>query len=525
MKRFISLFVFVLIFFSYLYAQGEVEAGRMSRNDLYGTARSMSMGGAFGALGGDLTGVAINPAGIAVYRSSEVVGTADLSREKSNVGDISRDKTSFKMDNMGFVGYFPLRGNTIPFINFGFAYNKVKSFDKKIAAYNGDPASSLMDYIADISTDENVDPAKLDLKKDPFSSGAPWLSILGFNSYLINDYQDEQGYFYLPLHQEHITNSLELVENGSVNNYDFTVGTTLGKKINVGLTLSVTDIYYNLSSRYSEEFNRGENAGFDLRNYLTTEGAGVGAKIGVIYRPVNELRIGVAYHTPVWCSLTDTYSAEMEENVTEYVIDTYPDYEPGKTFSGLYGHDYRFRTPDKWVMSIAGIIGNKFIASIDYELANYQNMKFKGEVNELDAEKMYDNDNRYISEDYEPASTIRVGLEYRFTPQFYGRLGYAWMQNPYDAEYRKGTNIDKVTAIAGSTTIYRIEGDASYFTGGLGYRLSRNFYLDLAFVYKTQKDDLYPFPTVFDSEGSPLINRYSLENNNIKGLLTLGYKF
>jgi len=52
-----------------------------------------------------------------------------------------------------------------------------------------------------------------------------------------------------------------------------------------------------------------------LRNYLTTEGAGVGAKIGVIFRPINELRIGVAYHTPVWCSLTDTYSAEMEENV------------------------------------------------------------------------------------------------------------------------------------------------------------------------------------------------------------------
>jgi hypothetical protein len=527
MKRFISLFVFGLIFFSYLYAQGEVEAGRMSRNDLYGTARSMSMGGAFGALGGDLTGVSINPAGIAVYRSSEVVGTADLSQERSNVGDISRDKTSFKMDNMGFVGYFPLRGNTIPFINFGFAYNKVKSFNKKMAAYNGKPDSSLMDYIADISTYENVDPAKIGSNKNPFDLGAPWLTALGVKSYLIFPYQDEQGYFYTPLHNEPITNSLELVENGSVNNYDFTIGTTLGKKVNVGLTLTVTDIYYNLSSRYSEEFERGESAGFDLRNYLTTEGAGVGAKIGVIYRPVNELRIGVAYHTPVWCSLTDTYSAEMEHNVTEYVIDTYPDYKPGivPPRPYIYGNDYRFKTPDKWVMSIAGVMGNKFIASLDYELANYQDMKFKGEVNELDAESMYDSDNRYISEDYEPASTVRVGLEYRFTPQFSGRIGYAWMQNPYDAEYREGTNIDRVTAIAGSTTIYRIEGDASYFTGGVGYRFNRNFYLDLAFVYKTQKDDLYPFPTVFDSDGNPLINRYSLKNTNIKGLLTLGYKF
>lgn len=314
------------------------------------------------------------------------------------------------------------------------------------------------------------------------------------------------------------------MEKGSVNNYDFTLGTALGKKVNVGLTLSVTDIYYKLSSRYSEEFEESENASFDLRNYLTTEGAGVGAKIGVIFRPINELRIGVAYHTPVWCSLTDTYSAEMEENVTEYVIDNYPDYEPGVTSSGVYGYDYRFRTPDRWIMSIAGVVDNRFIASLDYEITNYHKMKFKGDTDAIDAESMYDSDNHYISEDYEPTSTVRVGFEYRFTPQFYGRLGYAWMQNPYETEYRKG---NKETAIAGSTTIYRIEGDASYFTGGVGYRFSRNFYLDFAVVYKTQKDDLYPYPNVFDDEGNKFIDAspFTLKNNNIKGLLTLGYKF
>ena len=117
----------------------------------------------------------------------------------------------------------------------------------------------------------------------------PWLAIFGFNSYLIDPHEDQLGYHYTPLHEESINNSLALVEKGSVNNYDFTLGTALGKKVNVGLTLSVTDIYYKLSSRYSEEFEESENASFDLRNYLTTEGAGVGAKIGVIFRPINEL--------------------------------------------------------------------------------------------------------------------------------------------------------------------------------------------------------------------------------------------
>lgn len=31
------------------------------------------MGGAFGALGGDISGIAINPAGIGVYQKSEIV--------------------------------------------------------------------------------------------------------------------------------------------------------------------------------------------------------------------------------------------------------------------------------------------------------------------------------------------------------------------------------------------------------------------------------------------------------------------
>jgi long-subunit fatty acid transport protein len=99
-------------------------------------------------------------------------------------------------------------------------------------------------------------------------------------------------------------------------------------------------------------------------------------------------------------------------------------------------------------------------------------------------------------------------------------LGYSWVQNPYVTEYYDG---GRETAISGSTTIYRIEGDKNYFTGGLGYRFSPNVYLDFALIYKTQKDKLYPYPSVpkINLDASP----FSLSNKNIKGLLTLGYKF
>ena len=113
MKKFTYLLSTLLIFSGALFAQSEVDALRFSREDLHGTARSMSLGGAFGALGGDQTAISINPAGIAVYRSSEVVGTLNLSQEKSSAGSLDKNKSRFDMDNLGFVGYFPLRNDAL----------------------------------------------------------------------------------------------------------------------------------------------------------------------------------------------------------------------------------------------------------------------------------------------------------------------------------------------------------------------------------------------------------------------------
>ncbi|NLC43000.1 MAG: hypothetical protein GX783_01825, partial [Clostridiales bacterium] len=281
MKKITYILAFMLTLSMTLVAQGEVDALRFSREDLYGTARAMSMGGAFGALGGDLTGVGINPAGIAVYRSSEVVGTLNLSRIGSSVGDYDANKTRFDVDNLGFVGYFPLRNDVIPLINFGFSFNKLKSFDRDIDAV-GSPDNSMIDYIANISA--GVNPTSLEIGDnlpDPFES-QPWLSVLGFNSYLIDDHQDAQGYYYTPLNtrNELYGNEIKTRERGYIDNYDFTVGTTINNVLNLGLSLSIKDISYRVTSDYWEDYDDGE---YRLSNWLTASGAGVSAKFGVIY--------------------------------------------------------------------------------------------------------------------------------------------------------------------------------------------------------------------------------------------------
>ena len=518
MKKFTYLLSTLLILSGALFAQSEVDALRFSREDLHGTARSMSMGGAFGALGGDQTAISINPAGIAVYRSSEVVGTLNLSQERSSAGSADAHKTRFDMDNLGFVGYFPMRNDALPLVNFGFSYNRLKSFDKTISAA-GPAASTMIDYIADRSA--GVDPSKLEMGDnlpDPFIT-QPWLSVLGFNSYLINPVNDGQRYDPINTFGQNAVGEIRTKERGHVDNYDFTVGTTINHILNLGLSLSIKDISYSLESDYLEDFDDG---GYTLTNWVTTSGAGVSAKLGAIYRPVHFLRLGIAYHTPTLYALTETYEAQIDDNMGAYVTD--PDYEPGQTYSAVFTNDYDLKTPGRFVASIAGVFGTNFIASMDFELVDYSQMKLEIPSGSSDDPNWYDIDNEYISMDFRSASTVKAGMEYRFTPQFSGRLGYAWMQNPYETTFRESGD----AAVSGSNTIYRMEGDTNYFTGGVGYRFNRNFFLDFALVYKTQTDDLYPFPNLWSENREDLVidaSPFELKNSSFRGLVTLGYKF
>lgn len=513
-----------------LFSQSEIDALRFSREDLYGTARAMSMGGAFGALGGDLTGVSINPAGIAVYRSSEVAGTMNWMKEGSVVGDIKSNKTSFNLDNIGFVGYFPLRNDVMPLINFGFTYNRLKSFDKNVLGV-GDSQGTLVDYIyndyqANLSSGNIKSPddlVSIKDKYDPFLS-QPWLPVLGRNAFLLHPDQSGTNLVPLDTRGDIPVGQIETYERGYIDNYDFTVGTTLNNVLNLGVSLSVKNVYYSLVSHYLEDFYDGDvhSGGYTLNNEMTVKGAGVGAKIGAIYRPVNSLRIGLAWHTPTWYALSETYGAEMEEDI-KYYLPSHVDYEEGGFGSAVFQNDYDLKTPGKIVASVATVLGSSFIASLDYELVDYSKMKLRLPSNSLDDPTWYDGHNDIISQDHKLASTVKVGMEYRFTPQFSGRLGYAWMQNPYHADLVEFGN----AVVAGSSTIHRIEGDTHYYTGGLGYRFNRNFYLDMAIVYKTQKDDLYPFPNFYSSNGTLEVDAapFSLKNNSVRGLLTLGYRF
>ncbi len=534
MKKIMLLFAISFIA-NWTYGQGQMDALKLSGTDLSGSARGVAMGGAFGALGGDITGVKQNPAGIGVYRSSEIVGTLDFSsvNTKTNtLGTTVKDsKFNFALDNLAYMGYMPLTGDVKSF-HFGIAYNRLKNFNRNYQARGNALTSSLTDYIAEFTTQRvNVDAERFEA--DDSYDNFPWISVLGYNGGLIND----NGNGYIGPLVEFEDGTLQTVdrlysvsERGHIDSYDFTMGTNILDMLYLGLTFSFTDIRYNLDSRHTEEFEEGQQfeggggGGFDLDNRLRTEGGGYQVSLGAIYRPIDELRIGVAYHSPTWYNLTDYYFAqtdyegwllEWKDGMSEWVWDGVRANTPSNAFT-----DYTLRTPDRWVMSIAGVLGGKALLSVDYEYTDYSKMRLGSSDGFNNA---YIDQNNFISQDFVGASTLKAGLEYRVTPQLALRAGYSWAQSPLEKSFKNG---DYEVFPVGTVTAYTLDGDTNHYSFGVGYRFTPEFYMDFA-MSRNQKSQLYTYSPIVTDDGIKILDSEpaELKTNSVKGLLTLGYRF
>lgn len=520
-------FIFALSLSSIgLFAQSDLDAYKLSKNDLRGSARAMGMGGAFGALGGDMTGVAINPAGIGSYTTAEVATTLNFANTRTegnfNTSATEMSKFKFNFDNISYIGTLPLAGDAVKSINFGFAYNRLKNFDRKFIA-QGKNQASLSHYMAKRA--KGYAETDIEMRRDYYPlDDKDWTAVLGYNSWMIEPLASNPSAWQSALTSDPQSTSLYMHEKGYINSYDFNFGFDISEIVGVGASLSVTDISYHLTSQYDEYLKEGSNSRYFLMdNWLSTEGAGVQAKVGVILKPINEFRIGIAYHSPTWYNMTDSYEAQTEHNLEGFLTaHSATDYESGilNTYyaNGEIGShtDYELKTPDKWVFSAASIIAQRAIISVDYELTNYKNMTLKDDYGrEL-------GNNAYIKQDFRLASTLRAGLEVRFTPRVSGRIGYAWMQSPLSTEF-KNQDEGYLAEPVGSVPHYTLEGDTHHFTYGLGYRFTKNFYGDVAFVMKWQEDDLYAFPADDHGLYSPV--KGTLKTNTFQGLVTLGYRF
>lgn len=477
----------------------------------FGTARSMGMGGAFTSLGADLTTMSLNPAGLGMYQSSELGFTPMVSITKTNNTDPlgitngSNGKTRFSPANIGTAINFYQGSGGLTSFTFGVAYNKVADFNMISSMQHGSNSTS----VADLFMQQLAGTSHSSMKSATFRNTTidRWGALMAYNTYLIDPGATDGVYGSNVLSDDAVIyQGTVLNTRGSIGEYNFAAGFNFQNKLYLGFSVGVQDLQFKQTVSYSETYENNSGANdpavgmFYGQSYKIT-GTGVNLKVGLTYRPVEELRIGVAVHTPTYMNTTHSYNAGM----TVYFPDGNNwDDTPYDRF------DYDFSTPTRFLGGISYTFGSTGILAVDYERTWYNSMRLNND--DSDYRWGFNDEVKYL---FKGNNTVRAGAEIRpFGPDVALRAGFTYTDSMVDIDLARE---------AYDSPVPKQNIGAS---GGIGFRLGRMSYLDLAYLYNhTKYTDYYVYHyvtsdnKVWDS-GNPTqkADRHSV-------VATLGFRF
>jgi len=527
-------------------AQTVYDATNIAQKELNGTARFVGMGGAMGALGGDISTIGTNPAGIGIYRSNDAMLTFGYSMtgtESNYVGNkFETDKNRWSFDNAGFVIASKIGNHTpLRYVNFGFNYHKSKSFYKNMTMQGlmgsidnqyvsqvrsmAQQATDAQNYVYN-NYNQRLNWESKDIYQD---NEAGWLGAVGYQgSLLFENRQTGSPDSYDPYIPSEADAYFLSRERGGIDQYDFNISFNINDRFYFGVTLGAYDVDYNKYSLYDEMYaytweGDGQNyeEGYSLESFNRIYGSGFDLKLGAIFRPIEDspLRIGLAVHTPTYYKLTYTTGALLtsdlflpneagDETLTRTTVDTY---------SALgdrdMERDFKLQTPWVFNASLGYTVGNYLALGAEYEYEDYSSMKFKyPEGNEM----VWETDEANLC--MKGVSTLRLGAEYKPIPAFSLRAGYNYSTAAYKEDAIKALPANSIN----TDTDFANSKSMSTFTLGIGYRFS-SFYADLAYKFDTYKSDFYPFYNDIDGPVTPPATEVT--NTRSKVLLTLGMRF
>lgn len=482
-------------------AQGYDDILRFSRFTVSGTARSAAMGGAFGALGGDVSTLSTNPAGIGVFRKSEAAFTPLLNFSDIKSGSLTANKTSFQIGTLGAVfslynPNFDWRG-----FNFGINYTNLNNYNYK------------MDMAVENSTTSQLDVYALQAGQNIYEDLDPFTLQQAYDAYLLNWDEENESYYPAVGEGEKVNQYKYIKEDGYQGEYAFSFGTNYKDKLYLGMTIALQATYFKTRSQYTELGEENAPSDFDSYDFfenIRIQGVGTNLKFGVIYRPIPELRIGAAIHTPTWYNMNyrretylDSYFWTPIDPVTGR---KQQEYHP----EGAYDkYDFDMRTPWRLMLSAATVLMQKAIISVDYEYVDYSSAKYSGGPYD------YSWENDAIKSTYTGGHNVKVGAEYRFNSLLSLRGGYNYMSSPYK---HKGYNF--VNSIPGGNKIQAV-------SAGFGLNFGQ-MYCDAAYTYRFSEDKsvFYFYQTEINGTehtimAEPLSNKY----HNHQARVTLGVRF
>jgi hypothetical protein len=481
MKKLNLLFVGVLSMSS-LYAQDISDALRYAQDEVQGTARFRALSGAFGALGGDMSAVSINPAGSAVFSQSHAsisVISADKNNTTNYFGNTEKTNDSkFDLNQGGVAFVFKNNNMNSPWRKFtlGVAYERTKDHNDSwyAAGFNtnddGNFSNSIASYFYDYADGKRLDEISA-FPGETISEAyadigraygyANQQAFLGFEGYILeaDDIDDDANTLYTANVNsgvfEHRYTYLSTGYNGKIS---FNFATQYEDNLYFGVNLNSHFIDYERKTLLLEDnSNGGLISTIDFENTLSTTGNGFSFQIGGILKVTPEFRLGLTYDSPTWYTITEETSQYLDSSelieqdlaaLNPQIINVYP--------------EYKLQTPAKFTGSLAYIFGQQGLISFDYSSKNYSQTEFKPEAD-------YSGLNSDINDILTTASTYKFGGEYK-VKQVSFRGGYRYEESPYE----NGVTV----------------GDLNGFSLGLGYNFG-NTKLDITFdqakrSYQTQ---------------------------------------
>ncbi|MEN3324295.1 outer membrane protein transport protein [Mariniflexile soesokkakense] len=477
MKKLNLLFIGMLSVCS-LNAQDISDALRYSQSEIQGTARFRALSGAFGALGGDMSAVSINPASSAVFSQSHAsftLSNVDTSIDTQYFNGFTTSNTSnFDINQGGAAFVFESRNNS-PWRKFsiGVAYDRTNNYDDNWNAVGTNPNNQSIDlYFLNYADGKRLDQISTlpgETLADAYTDignvygFAHQQAFLGFESYILEPDADDDANttYFSNLVDGNFEHDYLYTSTGYNGKISFNMATQYEDNLYLGLNLNSHFIDYQKSTSLIEDTSAGSQiTRIDFDNYLSTTGNGFSFQLGGIIKLSPEFRFGVAFDSPTW------YSIEEE---TSQSLSTYDNANPPVRINpqtvNVYPR-YKLQTPSKITGSLAYVFGTQGLLSFDYSKKDYSKTKFKPESDTFFADQ-----NAVISNALTDASTYRLGGEYKIK-QFSLRGGYRFEESPYK---------DGVTI-----------GDLTGYSLGIGYNFG-NTKLDVTFdqANRTNETPLY----------------------------------
>lgn len=473
MKLSFKLIIAFLVISAGLHAQGVDDAIYHLQTRYEGTARSMAMGGATGAMGGDLTSICINPAGLGLYRGSEIAFTLGLQQTATLSSYYGNDNSGNRMrvtiPNMGFVlsgnvsNYKPLR-----YFQLAVTLNRTNDFNYRSVASGVNPNSSLVDTY--LQTANGID----DLLKPYINPGNyladnfPYDLSPAWETFLIDRFVDDstgQYFFNSPVPPGNVNQEDIVLCRGRSEEWTIALAANYFDRLFVGASMGVNHMKRISQRDYTETGLDGSFDNWTHREDLSDTIWGINFKCGLIYYPAPWLRVGAAWHSRTLNKVGEVWSTETATKIDRY----------RKYLSPTLHQTYQFHTPHTFTGSVAFILSNSAMLTADVDYLNYGDSWFSS--NEYD--DLFDGTNEDISEILKPSCNIRLGIEWRFR-QYFFRGGAAYYGSPYGFGERYGS-MKKLGL-------------------GFGYSTSSNFVWDFAYELSGSTLGYTPYQYVVDGE-------------------------